>query len=451
MTALKTLADYGVPFQNQVIAALISNKEFLVNAYDTLDLENFSNPAHKWIIEEIKKYHNKYHTTPTVDFLKIEIKKIDNDVLKTSILEKLKEVFLEIDNNLEYVREEYLNFCRNQQLKNALLTSVDLLNIGDFDSIRKTIDNALKAGEEKNIGHEYKKDVESRYRKEELKLIPFPWSQFNNVTQGGYGPGDLILLFGTPGGGKSWTAIAMAAFAASLGYNVVYYSLELNEAYVGKRFDSFLTGIPVDELDNNRDKVEEVLSKLKGQIIIKSFPPKKATLMTIENHLNKVRSIQGIDINMGVIDYPDLLRNKKTRNSIIEDSDDIYTECKGLAVSQGIPIVAPCQVNRNGVRDQIIESDKIAGSFYKIMISDVSISLSRTRKDKVNKTGRYHFMKNRRGDDGMTYNAEIDLSCGKIEIGDEYDGDNEESTPSSFNQFSPEDKQTLKKKFFDMV
>jgi hypothetical protein len=37
------------------------------------------------------------------------------------------------------------------------------------------IDNALKAGQDKNIGHEYSKDVESRYREEHRSIIPTPW------------------------------------------------------------------------------------------------------------------------------------------------------------------------------------------------------------------------------------------------------------------------------------
>ena len=59
---------------------------------------------------------------------------------------------------LEYIEKEFSNFCRNQQLKKALLNSVDLLNTGDYDSIRTLVNNALKAGQEKNLGHEYNKN-----------------------------------------------------------------------------------------------------------------------------------------------------------------------------------------------------------------------------------------------------------------------------------------------------
>ena len=49
--------------------------------------------AHQWLVETIIKYFDKWHSTPTLDTLHIEVKKIDNDVLKTSVVEQLKEAY----------------------------------------------------------------------------------------------------------------------------------------------------------------------------------------------------------------------------------------------------------------------------------------------------------------------------------------------------------------------
>jgi len=72
------------------------------------------------------------------------------------------------------------------------------------------------------------------------------------------------------------------------------------------------------------------------------------------------------------------------------------------------------QVNRAGAKDDVIEGDKAAGSYDKIMITDFAMSLSRKRQDKVNGTGRFHIMKNRYGMDGLTYFAKIDTATGHI-------------------------------------
>jgi hypothetical protein len=79
------------------------------------------------------------------------------------------------------------------------------------------------------------------------------------------------------------------------------------------------------------------------------------------------------------------------------------------------------------------------------MISDVCISLSRKKEDKVKGTGRFHIMKNRYGMDGMTFNVKVDTSTGHLEILEEFDD-------NSMSFVNPEDelKKQLAKKFFEL-
>ena len=82
------------------------------------------------------------------------------------------------------------------------------------------------------------------------------------------------------------------------------------------------------------------------------------------------------------------------------------------------------------------------------------MSLSRKKEDKVNGTGRLHIMKNRYGMDGFTFKADVNTSTGKIEVGDEYDGDNEENLQpnnnNGYNNFDSLDKKLLQTKFFEL-
>ena len=87
---LKSISEYGPGFQVKVLSALLTHKEFLTNIYDILNEDDFNNPAHKWIIKEILKYYDKYHTTPSLDILKVEVKKTENEVLQLSIQEQLE-------------------------------------------------------------------------------------------------------------------------------------------------------------------------------------------------------------------------------------------------------------------------------------------------------------------------------------------------------------------------
>jgi len=453
MTLLQ-LSNYGPGFQIKVISSLLTHKGFLLNIHDVLSEDYFDNNAQKWIIKEILKYYQKYHTTPTMEVLKVELKKIDNEVMQLSIKEQLKEAYKSSDEDLKYIEEEFSNFCKNQQLKKALLSSVDLLNAGDYDSIRNLVDNALKAGQDKNIGHEYEKDTESRYREEHRIAIATPWDKFNDLLQGGLGGGDFGLIFGNPGGGKSWSLIALGGHAVKMGYNVIHYTLELGADYVGRRYDAFFTGCDVGKITKHKARVEEVIAELPGRLIIKEYSPGKATISTLESHIKKCIDLE-FKPDLIIIDYVDLLRSKRNNRERKDEIDDIYLSTKGLARELNLPIWSVSQVNRAGAKDDIIEGDKAAGSYDKIMVTDVAISLSRKRQDKVNGTGRFHIMKNRYGMDGLTYSVRVNTANGHFEVNDTIEDDDEPSQPTqnnnSFNQIDTFDKKHLAQKFFELT
>jgi replicative DNA helicase len=453
---LNSINQYGHDFQIKVLSSLLTHKEFLVNIHDIISEEYFENQAQKWAIKEVLNYYDKYHTTPSLDILKVELQKVDNEVLQISIKEQLKQAFVTSDDDLEYVQEEFTNFCKNQQLKKALMSSVDLLKAGDFDGIRFIVDNALKAGQDKNIGHEYAKDIESRYRENSREIVPTPWPRINDLLQGGLGNGDFGLIFGNPGGGKSWSLVSLGGHAVKMGYTVLHYTLELGEDYVGKRYDAFFTKIPVNKVDSHKDQVAELIPQLPGKLIIKEYPTGKATVSTIESHIAKATSM-GTKPDLVIIDYVDLLSSRKTNRERKDEIDDIYTSTKGLARQLDIPIWSVSQVNRAGANDNVIQGDKAAGSYDKIMITDFCMSLSRKKEDKVNNTGRFHLMKNRYGMDGITFGIEADTSIGHFTIKNEYDEDDESTTltpTTRSNKFDTDvdtfDKAQLRKKFFEL-
>ena len=414
---LKSLHQFGKGFQLKVLGSLLTDKAFLLNVRDVLSDSYFDADSHKWIINQICDYYDKYHTTVTMDVLKIELQKLENEVLQVALKEELRNSYQATTDDLEYVQEEFAKFCKNQEMKSAILDSADLLKEGDFDGIRNLVEKAIKAGMDKNIGHEYNKDIETRYRVDYRPTVPSPWPILNDGIQGGFGPGDLGIVFGSPGGGKSWTMVAIAAHAVKMGHKVNFYTLELGEDYVGKRFDCYFTGYSIDEVNKHRKDVQKHVDNLKGRLIVKEYPPKGASVNTIKAHVQKCADIDHKP-DLIIIDYVDYLkapsrgRNTERKHEI----DDVFIATKGLAKDLKIPILTPSQVNRMGARDSIIEGDKAAGSYDKMMVADICLSLSRQKEDKVLGTGRIHVMKNRYGQDGMTYNIKMNTNNGQIEF-----------------------------------
>ena len=125
------------------------------------------------------------------------------------------------------------------RIQSAKILEVD----GNTDEIKSLIDSAMQAGVERNLGHDYLQDIEARYEESARVTSPTPWDIMNELMQGGLGQGELGVVVAPAGIGKSWVLSALGAYAISQKLNVVHYTLELNESYVGLRYDSIFSGV----------------------------------------------------------------------------------------------------------------------------------------------------------------------------------------------------------------
>jgi len=406
---------FGTSFQIKIISALLSDRIFLQTVYDILKPEAFDSEANEWLVKIILKHFDEFSKLPTLDVFKVEIDKVQRDVLKQSVLDNLKQVWNQLESDdLEYVKEQTLEFCKNQNFKGAILESVQLLEEGKFDVIKEKIDNAMKSGQDTDIGHEYKLDVKARYESNIRNVIPTGWDVIDELVDGGFGKGELILFAAPPGIGKSWALINVGMAAVKAGKTVVHYTLELNEGYVGQRYDAILTGTAVPNLKYNIEEVERQVSNLSGELIVKYWPTKSAGLNAIRASLDKL-TLQGKKPDVIICDYADLLlgNSRKERH---EELEELVEGLRGIAGEYECPLYTASQINRSGADADVITGTSIAGSFSKLMTADFVVSLSRKIEDKLAGTGRWHVIKNRFGPDGMTLPSKANMSNGRMSI-----------------------------------
>jgi len=411
------LQDFGHTFQIKSIASLMKNQTFLEQIHDILDEKHYDNDSLKWIVKECKKYYDEYRKCITLDVFKVKTSEVENDVLKLSIVENLKEVFRHLESpDLDFIEDKALDFFKNQTLKNAIIQSVDIMESkGDFEQIKRLVDDALNAGTERNIGHEYIEHIEDRYSETARTTVPTGWDVIDDLTQGGLGGGELGVIVAPAGVGKTWVLAAIGANSMKKGRHIVHYSLELNEAYVGLRYDSIFTGIANQNLKYHKDDVQNQMEKLKGDLVIKYYPTKSASVNTLSAHLKRITTL-GTEVDMVVVDYADILKDTGGSKEVRHALGNIYEDLRGLAGEFQIPVWTASQANRSALDEDVIEATKVSESYQKIMTADFVMSLSRKVEDKIGNTGRFHVIKNRFGPDGMTFPAKVNTNTGKMEI-----------------------------------
>jgi len=412
------LKKFGSEFQIKCISGLVSDKTFIERISDILEPDSFETDAHKFIVKETISYFLQYKDLPTLAVFKVKVDSIENDLLKQSVVEQLRLVYQKIsDTDLKYIKEQFLEFCKNQKIKNAIMESVDHLKSGQYDKIKHVVDIAMKAGMERNIGHEYMVDIEQRMSQMARKTVKTNWTEIDTLMDGGLAGGELGIITACAGSGKSWVLAKMGAEAMKQGKNVLHYTLELNENYVGLRYDACFTGIDFQNIRNNIDIVKKKIAEIPGKLIIKYFPIKTVSAHSLKLHAERIQTL-GTKIDLIIVDYADILRpSQSDRNSnSYSEAGGIYEELRGVAGELQVPIWSASQSNRAAMDEDIIQANNISDSYRKIMTADFVISLSRKMSDKQANTARFHVIKNRFGPDGVTFPARMNAGCGDIRI-----------------------------------
>lgn len=414
------LSKFGPKFQIKAITAMLVDKPFLDQAQDIIDPKYFDSRPHEWVVQTILEYFRAYKDVPTMEVFKKELDKVQgDDTLVTGIIETLREVYRNTaSSDIKYISDEFLTFCKNQSLKTAIMKSADKLNHGDYDGIKKLIDVAMRAGADRDYGHDWNLDIEKRLVHMARITIPTGWTVINQIMDGGLGAGELGVIVAPPGIGKSWALASIGKAVISEGKKVAHYTLELNENYLGLRYDSLLTGIESNQLRNHVDEVRAAVEKIPGHLKLKYFPTRTVSITAIRAHLEQIKNI-GFDPDIVIVDYGDLLRSTDKFESRWQELGAVYEDLRGMAGELEVPIWTASQSQRSSVNEDIIEGDKIAESFNKIMTADFIMSISRKMPDKITNTARIHIIKNRFGIDGVTFPAMANFVEGKFEIYDE--------------------------------
>ena len=417
MQEVDTLVKYGQSYQSKVVASLITDVKFLEQVGEITKPAFFESQANQWIVKETQTYFDEFRAVPTMEVFKIKVGEIEDKGLKQTVVEQLKNVYLQVGaEDIPYVKKEYLTFAKNQKVKEALFKSVDLLKSGQYDQIIDTMMKASKVGVESDLGLDYIENFESILEDVKRDSTPTGWDVIDELMDGGLGPGELGVVMAPSGIGKSWFLSKIACSALQRGIDVLHYTLELSESYVGQRYTTILTNVATADQKERKDEIIRKIKQVPGRVRIKYYPPQFASAKTLAAHIEKVKQT-GFNPKLIVIDYADLLKSGNgARDGLYAELGGIYEELRGLSGESQIPVWTATQTNRAAIDHEVIQADSVGDSYKKVQTADFIMSVSRKTKDKLSNTGRIHIVKNRFGPDGMTFPAKIDTFTGVMDV-----------------------------------
>mgnify|MGYP001578540970 CR=1 FL=1 len=419
---MDNLAIYGKSFQDKLSFLILEDRVFADRLMEVLKVEFLEYIYQQWFVNTIFEYKKKYKIHPSRETIESIIKASltkDNELIHRQVSEFYARMLTNPIDDHQFIKDKALDFARKQKLHEAMLKAVDLLKINSFDEIKTVINNALKAGSEIDSGHDYIKDFERRYVENVRSTIPLGLGKIDEIIDGGLGKGEYCILMGGTGVGKTALMVSIASQALKRGENVVFYTLELKPEVIGQRFDACITGVPIGELKQHKEEVLKKIADVPGQLRIKFYPKKTASLTTIRNHLERLKS-ENFNVGMIVLDYLELLKSVSFKKELRHEIGDTYDEFESIIQELNTVGITASQLNREGYSSQIVTMAHTSEAFNKNFGSYLTLGLSRDSQDKINNTGKISVCKNRNGPDGMVYNIFMDLANVNIKVLDLY-------------------------------
>lgn len=423
MTTEASFDQYGTSFQEKIVIALLTDKQWAEQSLDVMKPEYFSLKYLQFLSGRYFDYAKKYRLFPSLEILvtivKDELKATADAALKVQVIDFIKRVkvedFLE---DLPYVKDKSLDFCKRQALKGALEEAIDLIQKEKYESIVDVVKNAVIAGTESSLGHDFFNDIEARFVNLKRDTVPtgIPQLDMKGILNGGLAAGELCVIAAASGVGKSHFLTMLGANALRAGKKVLHYTFELSAEQIGLRYDSNLCAIDSNDLIENKDIVMEMYKGMDlGKLFIKYYPTNTATVNTLKAHVEKL-TLKGFRPDIILIDYADIMQSTRRFDSLRHELVLVYRELRGLAGELGIPIATASQVNREGAEAEVVDMTNMSEAFGKVFIADVVLTISRRSVEKASGWGRLFMAKNRFGRDGLVYNTKINTARSTFEV-----------------------------------
>ena len=413
---------YGKAFQEGLVQLIFEDRPFADQITEVLDTQFLELEYLQVFVNKIIDYRDKYNTHPSVEamitILRTELDN-ENEVTQNQVREYFARTHTHELTDTEYIKDVSLEFCRKQNLKEAMMQSVGLLQNCSFDEISTVINTALKLGSDNNFGYDYLKDFEARFVPRHRRPVTTGWNEIDAICGGGLGQSELGVVIAPTGAGKSMALVHLGTEALKEDKTVVHYTLELQDTVIANRYDSCLTGYPLSDIITFKEEVYEAVNDMNGSLIIKEYPTKSATTNTIRSHLSRLIK-RGIKPGLVIVDYADLLKPITVRKEKRNELESIYEDLRAMATEFKCPIWTASQTNRSGLSAEVITMEQISEAFNKCFVADFIFSISRTIEDKQNNQAKMFIAKNRNGPDGIIYDIIyslfMDTSNVKIKI-----------------------------------
>lgn len=389
--------------EKKILVRCALDPDFRMKARPILQEYLFENKELVWIWKFIEQSPKKDIIEKNAFDLKAELefggdedrlenyKLIIDEIFKQSL--KSSEVSLELlEQSSNYVRvvSALERISRNVEEGQMDKAWEIIGNLRKYKNVDSNCLHLAENWEERQLSKINDKDSLKRFIPTRFKLL--------DKYIGGIQFGELGLISGSTGRGKSIAAVNIALASAIQGFPTVFFTTEMLSEQVANRFDSCVTGEKYEKFkrgDFTEVEFNELIRKfarrkkqLWNKLFIYDAPIRKCDLNFVEEKISELEE-RGIKVACIVIDSPDHFKSERRYDSKRHEYADIFWNLKAVSRGEGLikrkmAVWATTQAPQEYER-KIAGIRAVSESHDKARIADILITLNQTEIQEKNK------------------------------------------------------------------
>ena len=390
------MATFDAEFELDILGAAVRDQDYVKRALRLCESHHFGSRERAWVWATIADTYHKFGEVPTG---KVFISRAKADFKDPS----KREPYLKLVSKLMRTRptapksalDELGKFVRFVNAQLALEKGAEALERGDIDECYKALGVVTRTavGERKyslvNWMEEFtERQTARKWEKEhpdEITAIKTGWPTIDEIT-GGVRIGELVLLMGTTGRGKSVALNNIAHRAAGMGNNVLIVGFEMPARQIAARQDSRWLGVDYKklkewnllpaELRSINQRYKKAKKHFKDRIKIASFPVRSATINDVRGLLDDLKVEQDWVPKVVILDSADHLRAiDAAKESFRLQQSEVYWAAKSLAEDDGYAMFSSVHASAQWA-GETATAEASAESYDKARIADMIISIN---------------------------------------------------------------------------
>jgi len=388
---------FDAAFEDAILAQSLRDEAFLKKAAAVCQAHHFSTKERSWLWGVIHGNWTKYHERTSTKIVAARARHEFDEVDKRKpYIVLAKKVFKKKPKSPRAILDELERFVRHVSIQLAIEESAVLLEKGKVDDAEKAIQKSARSvTRQRKYTHipwieQFDERQEQRKHEkehpEEFTTIPLGFPRIDRTLSGGLRKGELALIMGTTGRGKSIFLTNTVQASIARGYNAIYFAFEMPARQIAARQDSRWSGFRYNQFKGFDFKPSE-LRKLKRQLRkaerqfrnrlhIVSMPVRSATILDVRAAIEDVREEYGFEADMIAMDSGDHLRSLESYGGNFRlQQAEVYWAMKELAEEDGYAVVSSTHAGREWAK-KVATAEASSEAYDKSRIADAVMSLN---------------------------------------------------------------------------